>query len=58
MSFTQGNIRDKRLPLEACFDQGDVKVEKDIVTFNEKEDEDTLVDQIEQAGVSQGHVPP
>ena len=50
--FTQGNIRDKRLPREACFDLGDVEVEKDIVTFNGEEDEDTLVDvrpQIERA---------
>ena len=38
----QRNIRDKRLPREACFDQGDVKVEKDIVPFNEEEDEGTL----------------
>ena len=30
------NIRDKRLPREACFDLGDVKVEKDIVTLNEE----------------------
>ena len=48
----QRNSRDKRLPREACFDQGDVKVEKDIVTFNEEEDEDALVEegpQIERA---------
>ena len=31
----QRNSRDQRLPHEACFDQGDVKVEKDIVTFIE-----------------------
>ena len=31
----QRNTRDTRLPREACFDLGDVKVEKDIVTFNE-----------------------
>ena len=37
------NFRDKRFPREACFGLGDVKVEKDIVTFNEEEDEDTLV---------------
>ena len=46
------NICDKRLLREACFDLGDVKVEKDIVTFNEKEDEVTLVEegsQIERA---------
>ena len=41
----QRNIRDKRLPREACFDQGDVKVEKDIMIFNEEEDEDTLVEE-------------
>ena len=28
-----------------CFDLGDVKVERDIVTFNEEEDEDTLVEE-------------
>ena len=42
-------------PREACFDLGDVKVEKDIVTFSEKEDEDTLVEegpQIERGTVS------
>ena len=42
--FTQGNIRDKRLPREACFDLGDVEVEKDIVTFNTEEHEDTVVE--------------
>ena len=50
----QRNIRDKRLQRQACFDQDDVKVEKDIVTFNEEEDEDTLVDvgpQIERGTV-------
>ena len=40
----QRNIRDKRLPLEACFNQGDVKVEQDIVTFNEEDHEDTFVE--------------
>ena len=39
----QRNFRDKRLPRKVCFDLGDVKVEKDIVTFNEEED-DTLVE--------------
>ena len=29
----QSNSRDKRIPREACFDLGDVKVENDIVTF-------------------------
>ena len=50
----QRNIRDQRLPREACFDQGDVEVEKDIVTFNEEEDEDILVEgrpQIERGTV-------
>ena len=41
----QRNIRDKWFPREACFVLGDVKVEKDIVTFNEEEDEDTLVEE-------------
>ena len=46
------NSGDKRLLREACFNLGDAKVEKDIVTFNEKEDEVTLVEegsQIERA---------
>ena len=50
----QRNICDKRLPLEACFDLGDVKVENHIVTFSEQEEEDTLVDvgpQIERGTV-------
>ena len=38
------SIRDKRIPREACFDLGDVKVEKDIVAFNADEDEDILVE--------------
>ena len=48
------NSRDKRFAGEACFDLGDVEVEKDTVTFNEEEDEDTLVDvgpQIERGTV-------
>ena len=48
----QRNSRDKRLPCEACFDLGDAEVEKDIVTFNEEDDEDVLVEegpQIERA---------
>ena len=51
----QRNFLDKRLPREACFDLGDVKVEKDNVTFNEEEDEDPLVKgrpQIERVTVS------
>ena len=40
----QRNFRVKRFPRKVCFDLGDVKVEKDIVTFNEEEDEDTLVE--------------
>ena len=46
--------RDKRFAGEACFDLGDVEVEKDTVTFNEEEDEDTLVNvgpQIERGTV-------
>ena len=39
------SIRDKRFPREACFDLVDVEVEKDIVTFNEREDEDILVEE-------------
>ena len=42
--FHPRNIRDKWLPREACFDLGDVKVEKDIVAFNADEDEDILVE--------------
>ena len=30
---------------EACFDQGVVKVGKDIVTFNDEKDEDALVEE-------------
>ena len=41
----QRNIRDKQLPREACFDLGDVKVEKDIVTFIEEEGEGILVEE-------------
>ena len=39
----QRSIRDKRILREAFFDLGDVEVEKDFVTLNEEEDEDTLV---------------
>ena len=39
------NNRDKRFPREACFDQGDVKVERDSVAFNEETDEDTPVEE-------------
>ena len=39
------NIRDKRLSREACFALGDVEVDKNIVTFNGEEDEDTLVEE-------------
>ena len=46
--ISQRNIRDKRLPREACFDQGVVKVGKDIVTFNEEEDGNTLVEEVPQ----------
>ena len=37
------NIVTMRLPREACFDQGDGQVEKDVVTLSREEDEDTLV---------------
>ena len=43
--ISQRNIRDKRLPREACFDQGVVKVGKDIVTFNREEGEDAPVEE-------------
>ena len=41
----QRSIRDKRIPREACFDLGDVKVENHIVTFNEEEHEDRVVEE-------------
>ena len=41
----QRNSRDKRFAREACFDQGGCQVEKDIVTFNEEEDEHILVEE-------------
>ena len=41
----QRNSRGKRFPREACFDLVDVEVEKDIVAFNEREDEDILVEE-------------
>ena len=60
--FAKKHISDKRLPREAFSDQGDVEVTKDIVTFNEEEDEDTLVEEgplIEtRHGVSRRHRPP
>ena len=43
MSSTQETFVHSGIPREACFDLGDVKVENDIVTFNEQEDEDILV---------------
>ena len=46
----QRNIRDKRIPREAFFDLGDVKVENVIVTFNEEKDEYTLVEEGPQIG--------
>ena len=52
--FFQRNKSDKRFPREVCFDQGDVKVEKHIVTFNEETDEDVLLEdgpQIERGTV-------
>ena len=41
----QRNIPDQRLPREACFELEGVKVEKDIVTFNEEGDEDVIVEE-------------
>ena len=49
----QRSCRDKRLLRGVCFDLGDVKVEKDSGTFNEEEDEESLVEegpQIERCG--------
>ena len=58
----QRNIRDKRLPREACFDLGDVKVEKHIVTFNEEGGMKTHSWRkdlkLNAHGVSQGHMLP
>ena len=45
VGFWYRNIRDKRIPREAFFDLGDVKVENVIVTFNEEKDEYTLVEE-------------
>ena len=39
------NNRDKRFTREACFDQGDVKVERDSVAFNEEKHEDILLEE-------------
>ena len=41
----QRSIRDKRFPRKVCFEQDDVSVEQDNVTFSEEEDEDTLVEE-------------
>ena len=41
----QRSIRDKRIPREAFFDLGDVKVENVIVAFREEEGEDALVEE-------------
>ena len=56
--FSQSNSRDKRLPREACFDLGDVKVEN-IVAFREDEEEDIpwRKDLKLNAARSQGHMP-
>ena len=43
--FTQETFVTSGCRVKRFFDQGDVKVEKDIVTFNEEEDEDTLVEE-------------
>ena len=39
------SLRKERLPREACFDLGDVNLDKNIVTSNEEEDEDILVEE-------------
>ena len=44
MRFTTERVVTSGSHREACFHLGDVKVEKDFVTFNE-EDEDTLVEE-------------
>ena len=45
-SGTHATVRfTKETAGEACFDLGDVEVEKDTVTFNEEEDEDILVEE-------------
>ena len=43
MWFTKETVVTSGSRVEACFDLGDAEVEKDIVTVNEEEDEDTLV---------------
>ena len=43
--FTRETFVTSGSPLEACFDLGDVKVEKDSVTFNEEEHEDRVVEE-------------
>ena len=40
---SKATVVTKRLPREACFDQGGCQVEKDVVTLSGEEDEDTLV---------------
>ena len=54
--FHPRNIRAKRLPREACFDQGDVKVENDMKrrmkTHSWRKDL-----KLNAHGVSQGHMP-
>ena len=39
------SLRKERLPREACFDLGDVKVENVIVAFREEKEEDALVEE-------------
>ena len=43
--FTKETVVTGGSQREACFDLGDVEVEKDIATFNGEEDEDTLVEE-------------
>ena len=50
----QRSIRDKRIPREAFFDLGDVKVENVIVAFSEEEEEDIRVE--EEPRISRGTV--
>ena len=43
--FTRQTFVTSGSRLKTCFDLGDVKLEKDIVTFNEEEEEDILVEE-------------
>ena len=56
------NIRDRRFPREACFDEGDVTVVKNSVTLNEerggsRRSRGGRTANLTRLGVSQGHTP-